>query len=842
MNLKKSITSIVLSTSIVFSGALQVYSASDLISDITEIKYIRDPLGSDFIFKIVPNDAISKVKKLYVDGVEYNKVSSKYLVWGTAKNFYQDESNGQIYILRPNSDSRFKFLGDSDENLGEFLFKKDSNEFEKMSTIVNSSPANNESSSNLANGEDSGDSSTHLDSINANSLTELIEREKLSIFAPYSVSVSPAESINNINSISIGTKPLAPVSSKTSVFGDNYYIDKVNNIIYLGDTVRTGSVIILKNGDTELGKFKKTSSGYEKINDTAISRKKLYVRLKGAFESAIVYQKKYDAVSSATGSATANKNSNVVVEVSEKEGDTEPAENEWRLIKDASDIHIDTKNSHLNISDDSMGMVAVYNSYDSAVTLSGTPNKAGNFTISASIRDNLGREAVSNKLPFNVYDLNEVKLSDQLLEKNFVSLPHGGKKKWDMEPWIIEKFDRDDKSDKSEIIVPSALKLWNGSNESGVYGVLGYPVNQDAKPHQTLVIGNGTNLTLRNMKVMSSVNILVKDGGKLNFYDSSLYGTITVENGGKFQMNYNDLEGSYLTGSSINGKLILKDGAILESSIIYSNANHLTDGKVARTIDSPVVDVEGSVNISGNVFIRGDDSATGNKSDGSLYTGQPALKLKESGRLYIPEGSLLGCYGGGQWATTSIGGDAIILEENSNIMGDGKLIALGGSGRALKGGDAISGSGKISVKEAYLQGGDNYSESTPAGLAFTKNISISDKTLGYAKDGKHSPSNYDLEHSPYWKGLKAPGVDKTIVNPLDYSSTQDAPKINKKASNESGTDKREINNNNIDKNTNINNNSNTDSSSNVNKSDEKNNDNKNNNRKKYLYHHKNRLC
>lgn len=828
MNFKKSITSIVLSSSIVLSYALPIYSASNSVSDITEIRYIRDPFGNDFIFKIIPDSTITKVKKLYVDGIEFNRVTSKYLVWGTSKNFYQDESNGQIYILRPTSDSIFKLLGDSDENLGEFLFKKDSNKFEKIATTVNPSPIHDKIPVNSANEENNGDSSTRVDSINIDSLTSLIEREKDFAFDPYSISVRPAEAINNINSISIGTKQLKSMSSKASVFGDNYYIDKVNNIIYLGDTVRTGSVIIFKNGNTELAKFKKTSSGYEKINDNAISRKKLYVRLKGAFEAAIVSQKKYDAVSSATGSASTNKNSNVVIEVSEKEGDTKPAENEWRLIKDASDIHIDTNNSHLNINDDSMGMAAVYNSYDSAITLSGTPNKAGKFTVSATVRDNLGREAISNALPFNVYDLNEVKLSDQLLEKNFVDLPHGRKKKWDMEPWIIEKFDRDNKSDGSEIIVPNSLKLWNGSNESGVYGVLGYPVNQDAKPHQTLVIGNGTNLTLRNMKILSSVNILVKDGGKLNFYDSSLYGTITVENGGRFQMNYDDFSNSYLTGSSINGKLILKDGAILESSIIYSNANHLTDGKVARTIDSPVVDVEGLVNISGNVFIRGDDSATGNKSDGSLYTGQPALKLKESARLSIPEGSLLGCYGGGQWATTSIGGGAIILEENSNIMGDGKLIAIGGSGRALKGGDALSGSGKISVKSAYLQGGDNYSESTPTGLAFTKNISISDKTLGYAKNGKHNPSNYDLEHSPYWKGLKAPGVDKTIVNPLDYSSTQDAPKINKTSSNE----------NNTDDNSNVNDTINKDNSSDINKSNKKN-DEKNINRRKYIYIQKN---
>ena len=55
------------------------------------------------------------------------------------------------------------------------------------------------------------------------------------------------------------------------------------------------------------------------------------------------------------------------------------------------------------------------------------------------------------------------------------------------------------------------------SHTSGTYGELGYAV--DGSPVQTLIVPDGCNLTLVNMKVFSSVNIVVENGGKLVLRD-----------------------------------------------------------------------------------------------------------------------------------------------------------------------------------------------------------------------------------------------------------------------------------------------------------------------------------
>lgn len=58
---------------------------------------------------------------------------------------------------------------------------------------------------------------------------------------------------------------------------------------------------------------------------------------------------------------------------------------------------------------------------------------------------------------------------------------------------------------------------------------------------QTLYIPNGCNLTFVNMKILSSVHIIVEDGGTLNLMDSTVQGIIDVQSGGTFSMNYGQL-------------------------------------------------------------------------------------------------------------------------------------------------------------------------------------------------------------------------------------------------------------------------------------------------------------
>ena len=107
------------------------------------------------------------------------------------------------------------------------------------------------------------------------------------------------------------------------------------------------------------------------------------------------------------------------------------------------------------------------------------------------------------------------------------------------------------------------MKAWYGSHTSGTYGYLGYDIPWDAvvagKIPQTLYIPRGCDLTFVNMEVLSSVRIVVENGGKLTLQDSVVQGIIEVEDGGTFSMNYNGYSGQsqFLVGSSLCGQLRL---------------------------------------------------------------------------------------------------------------------------------------------------------------------------------------------------------------------------------------------------------------------------------------------
>ncbi len=83
-----------------------------------------------------------------------------------------------------------------------------------------------------------------------------------------------------------------------------------------------------------------------------------------------------------------------------------------------------------------------------------------------------------------------------------------------MEPWAIASFGGENENRYGN---PKDIKAWYGSHTSGTYGELGYAV--DGSPVQTLIVPDGCNLTLVNMKVFSSVNIVVEQGGKLVLRD-----------------------------------------------------------------------------------------------------------------------------------------------------------------------------------------------------------------------------------------------------------------------------------------------------------------------------------
>ncbi|WP_024466497.1 hypothetical protein [Treponema pedis] len=488
-----------------------------------------------------------------------------------------------------------------------------------------------------------------------------------------------------------------------------------------------------QNNKKKKSKIKKASSD---------KRGQLKVRLKGSFESAIVGQKKYDAVAGASGAISFNKNSNVKVQITEKEN---PEESDWHPINTS---RLSFKRSTVKIEPSDSGMEGVFIRLDSTLILSGIPEREGNFNISVELHDESGRTAVSNTLPFNIYDTSKTTLEEILTKVSGEA--------WDMDPWNIIKFGGNGES----ITVPGNLKRWFGSHTSGTYGSLGYAVANDAQTTQTLIIESGSDLKLINMIVLSSVNIVVKNGAKLNLQDSSIHGTITVEDGGTFQMNYDNYGNKYTTGAQINGQLILKNGAKVDNSLIYSNTNNLANGNVARRNEEPVIAVTGNADIIGKVYVRGDESPTGNSpKTGKEYPGQPAMSVT-NGSVTIRENAELGLFGGGRNITTTNGGNSLILD-NGTIQGEGKLIAVAGQGGfSGEGGNAVTGKGTVDVKEAYLRGGN--SNSRP-GLPYTENITVTDKPSGQAIKGD-SRISYD-DSTIYWKDItKPPMGDYDTVN------------------------------------------------------------------------------
>ena len=516
----------------------------------------------------------------------------------------------------------------------------------------------------------------------------------------------------------------------------------------------------------------------------------LHVRLVGSFESALVNQKGYDAISGASTNVTQNKNSDASVEVALVKKGQDPQSSDWKLLSE-SDIRVVSKGSSVNIANrtdpakgNDSGMAGVYSVHDGSVTLAGTPAKPGIYDISVTITDELGRTATSNTLPFRIYSGEET-LQDQLTLANCTKTADG-KYMYDMEPWSIKNFTL--ASGDQTVVVPADVKAWYGSHTSGTYGELGYAVPEGTLQPQTLILPKGCDLTLVNMDILSSVKIVVQDGAKLTLRDSVIQGAVEVENGGTFSMNYNDYGGGeFLNGASINGKLILKDGSTLENAKIYSNTNNIANGSEARRNTDPVVVINGNVKLKGKVFLRGDEAPTGtDPATGKSYTGQAGLQV--NGILTLEKDAVLAVFGSGKDATTSNGGTAIRLN-GGTITGEGKLIAVGGDGHFGKGGDAVSGNGTISVADAYLEGGASVSKSGTAGKALGDQVKLSGNTNRKLIDGE-TGSAIDYDHDTYWRDiLTLPDLSLYTVEknaPGEGSTDQEKPGVDQEKPGGSG--------------------------------------------------------
>ena len=584
------------------------------------------------------------------------------------------------------------------------------------------------------------------------------------------------EYTDKITEVLVNEENWKVVSSYMALFGaGNYYLHKEAHALWfdgLGDGVlNKGDKLTIKSegyedlvlniAEADSGTFSVTPYDEEKPVEQDI----LHIRLVGSFEAALKGQLKYDAISGASTSISTNQNSNVIVQAAVLPKGEEPTEEEWSVLDRELGlvVHPDKEKTFVTIEPEGSGMLGVYSPYDGSLTLAGTPVQPGEYQVSVTYTDEQGRTAKSNTLPFVVYEGNE-KLCDYLTLSHATQTADG-KYMYDMEPWAITAFGGENET----VTVPAEIKAWYGSHTSGTYGELGYAVAKE--PVQTLIVPAGCNLTMVNMKVLSSVRIVVEDGGRLVLRDSSLHGKVEVQSGGSFSMNYDDYSGKFLTGASVNGQVILTDGAILENASIYSNTNFVANGSEARKNIEPVILIHGNVEVRGQVFIRGDEAPTGtDPATQKSYAGQTALKI-EDGTLHIGENSVVAAYGGGYLGTTTIGGTAIQLQ-NGTITGAGRLIAVGGNGMFGAGGDAVSGNGNLEMLHAYLEGGSAImpnGDSVTAGVAAADTVTLSDNTNRNLVEGKRITSNSESISDTYWMDIT------TVPNLSLYIIEENAP-------------------------------------------------------------------
>ena len=536
------------------------------------------------------------------------------------------------------------------------------------------------------------------------------------------------------------------------------------------DVLKSGDVITITADGYEALTFKLVintdGSASVEENDGKGDPYKLHVKLVGSFEAAIVGQKNYDGVSSAsTGGASSNKNSAVTVYGALVKADTEPADSDWQKLESySSKIKLVGSKCKVNIMPDTSkgmtgtedsGMEGVYMTTSSDLTLRGTPKDPGRYLISIHVEDNQGRKADSNPLSFRIYTGEET-LADQIQIKNLKQYDNG-LYAWDiMEPWAIKNFGSNVEGEENSVRVPEKLEVWFGSHTSGTYGVLGYDIAwkqvEAGNIPQTLYIQKGCNLTLMNMKVLSSVRIVVENGGKLTLRNSTVQGIIDVQSGGTFSMNYDSYEKKFETGASLCGQLRLADGAVLENAAIYSHTNYLANGDLTdRSNDEAVVLTTGNVTVKGQVFISGDEA-------GSTGEGQTALKV-QNGTLRLEDGAVLATYGGGGNVTLFSNGGSAIKLDNGTISGNGKVIALGGSVLFGSGNSAVSGTGTITTAEAYIQGATAYNhvgKNAQPGKSHDASVAINSGKK-YVANGTLVDGTNDPLENLYWK----PGIDAT---------------------------------------------------------------------------------
>lgn len=410
-----------------------------------------------------------------------------------------------------------------------------------------------------------------------------------------------------------------------------------------------------------------------------VVQEQIQVRLSGDLQCFVVngtsaQSSEYEVMATSTGgggSSSTSQSNCLKPEVKEGTGEWE----DWNTFATRnSDAEIS-----FSISPEGSGMEVSPVAYN-IVYVTGTPQTPGTYYITATVTSG-ARSQQSSPVEMRIY------ADDQTLQQRMDALSEGTSS-WDMEPYKI--------SETGKAVVPVGLHDIYGSHESGVYGIIGKGENGNFGT-ETLTIPAGADVTLHNMKIYSSVKIVVEKGGKLTLDDSVAYGAVEV-NGGTL---------SARNSSSFVNQITLNDGSALENAEIRSHANYLTDGNYK--VEAPVAPVQtnGTVTVKGTCSIEGEGIVSSKDAQTGL--------IVNGGKLVIDQGATLKATGGSVDLDNGNGGAGIVLNGGS-IIGDGQLEAQGGSVGmgGGNGGAGIAGEGVVAVSVLKATGGNTVGENDAA--------------------------------------------------------------------------------------------------------------------------------
>lgn len=410
-----------------------------------------------------------------------------------------------------------------------------------------------------------------------------------------------------------------------------------------------------------------------------VVQEQIQVRLSGDLQCFVVngtsaQSSEYEVMATSTGgggSSSTSQSNCLKPEVKEGTGEWE----DWNTFATRnSDAEIS-----FSISPEGSGMEVSPVAYDT-VYVTGTPQTPGTYYITATVTSG-ARSQQSSSVEMCIY------AGDQTLQQRMDALSEGTSS-WDMEPYEI--------SETGNAVVPVGLHDIYGSHESGVYGIIGKGENGNFGT-ETLTIPAGADVTLHNMKIYSSVKIVVEKGGKLTLDDSVAYGAVEV-NGGTL---------SARNSSSFVNQITLNDGSALENAEIRSHANYLTDGNYKVEAPTAPVQTNGTVTVKGTCSIEGEGIVSSKDAQTGL--------IVNGGKLVIDQGATLKATGGSVDLDNGNGGAGIVLNGGS-IIGDGQLEAQGGSVGmgGGNGGAGIAGEGMVAVFVLKATGGNTVGENDAA--------------------------------------------------------------------------------------------------------------------------------